>query len=117
MKSFNEVLPVIISILVILLVAALQRFSKPLAAITVTMPVNTTLSLWIVYSYNQENQRAMSQFTQGLVLGIVPTVAFILVVWLASRAGLKLVPILLVGYLTWVGVLVILLGVKRAVGL
>ncbi len=117
MKIINGSLPVVISIVVILLVAVLQKVSKPIAAVTATMPVTIPLSLWIVYSNNRENQRAVSQFSQGLVIGIVPTVAFTVAVWLASRAGLKLVPILLVGYGTWVGVLLISLGIRRVIGI
>ncbi len=114
--KFNEALPVIISICVILLVAAVQKSSKTVAAVTATMPVNIPLSLWIVYSYNQQNQKAISQYAQGLAIGILPTVAFTFAIWLATRAGLKLIPIIVVGYTTWVVVLLVVLGVKRVLG-
>jgi len=115
--KWNEVIPIIISILVILIVAFLQKESKLMAAVTATMPMNIPLSLWIVYSATQGDKKQVPQFTQGLVIGIVPTVAFTIAIWLASRAGLKLAPILFAGYATWLVVLAILLSVRKAIGL
>jgi uncharacterized membrane protein (GlpM family) len=47
------------------------------------------------------------------VLGIFPTLGFLLAVWLAFRADVRLAPTLVLGYVTWgVGVL-ILIGLKR----
>jgi hypothetical protein len=107
MKS-QDVVPVLLSILVIILVAVLQRQSKLVAAITATMPLTIPLALWIVYSSVGGDPQQVSQFTLGLLLSIFPTVIFIVVVYLASRAGLKLLPMILTGYAGWgIGVLLI----------
>jgi len=106
--KWQEILPVVISIIVIILVAVLEKQSKLIAAITATMPLTIPLTLWIVYSSVGGEKQAMSLFTSGLLLGIIPTVSFVVAIWLASRAGVKLVPMLLIGYAVWgVGVMLI----------
>jgi len=100
MKS-QDVLPVILSIIVIILVALLEKQSKLFAAITATMPLAAPLALWIVYSSSAGDQEAVSNFTLGMFLGFLPTLAFIITVWLAARAGMKLVPMILSGYGVW----------------
>lgn len=99
--KWQDILPVVISIIVIILVAVLEKQSKMIAAITATMPLTVALALWIVYASVGGEQQAVSQFTTGLLLGIIPTVCFLVTVWFASRAGLKLIPLLLVGYAVW----------------
>jgi hypothetical protein len=53
-----------------------------------------------------------------MFLGFLPTLAFIVTVWLAARSGMKLVPMLLTGYGVWAagaGILYLfrnLLGIK-----
>ena len=117
MKS-QDIVPVVLSILVIVLVAVFEKHSKLFAAITATMPLATPLALWIVYSANEGNKQVISQFSLSLLLGVLPTLAFLVTVWLAARAGMKLVPILLTGYSVWaVGALTLyllrnVLGIK-----
>jgi len=106
--KWQEILPVVISIIVIILVAVLEKQSKLIAAITATMPLTIVLALWIVYSSVGGEQQAVSQFISGMLLGIIPTVCFVIAIWLASRAGVKLVPMLLIGYAVWgIGVLLL----------
>jgi hypothetical protein len=87
-----------------------------LLAITVTMPIGATLALWIVYAANNGDPQTMVDFSRGMMFAIIPTEGFLVVNWLASRAGLKLLPILLMGYAVWgfgVGLIFI---VKRTLG-
>lgn len=114
--KWQEVSPVIVSLLIIITVAVLQRQSKALAAILATMPIITPLSLWIIYSNSHGERQPVIQFTQGLVIGIIPTCCWIITAWLTSRAGLKLVPTLAVSYSVWVIMLAIVLGAKRVIG-
>ena len=65
------------------------------------MPIGATLALWIVYSSNEGDPQTMDQFSQGLLIGILPTLGFLIVTWLAARAGWKLIPILFLGYAVW----------------
>ena len=100
MKS-QDILPVVLSITVIILVAVFEKQSKLFAALTATMPLSAPLALWIVYSSNAGDKTVMSQFSLSLLLGVLPTVAFLITVWLAARAGMKIGPILLTGYGVW----------------
>ena len=117
MKS-QDILPVILSIVVIILVAVLEKQSKLVAALTATMPLAAPLALWIVYSSNAGDKTAVSQFSLSLLLGLLPTLAFLITVWLAARAGVKLGPMILMGYGVWaIGATVLyllrnLLGIK-----
>jgi hypothetical protein len=113
----QSILPVIISILVIIAVAVIERQSKFAAAITATMPLGVPLALWIVYSANQGRPAAMQELTRGMVIGIVPTVGFVISAWLCARAGVKLVPMLVIGYLVWGVLFGISLIVKRLFGI
>ena len=100
MKS-QDMIPVLLSIVAIILVAILEKQSKLFAALVATMPLAAPLALWIVYSSNAGDKTAVSQFSLSLMLGLLPTFAFLVAVWLAARAGMKLVPILLTGYGVW----------------
>jgi uncharacterized membrane protein (GlpM family) len=100
MKS-QDVIPVLISIIVIILVAVFEKQSKLIAALVATMPLSAPLAIWIVYSSNSGDKTAVSQFSMSLLLGVLPTIGFLIAVWLASRAGLKLVPMLATGYGVW----------------
>lgn len=108
----QDILPVLLSIVVIILVAVLEKQSKFAAAITATMPIGASLALWIVYSANSGDQETMKVFSSSLLLGIIPSIGFLFAALFGSRAGLKLVPLLLVGFAVW-GVLLGMIAVTR----
>jgi hypothetical protein len=116
MKS-NDVIPVIISILVIILVAILEKHSKLLAAVTATMPLAAPLALWIVYSSVDGDQAQMALFSRSLVMGIIPTIAFLLTVWLTTRAGLPFLATVASGYAVWAMGFVLLLVFRNVLEL
>jgi len=117
MKS-QDIVPVVLSVTVIILVAVLEKQSKLFAALTATMPLGIPLALWIVYSSNAGDKQVVSQFSLSLLLSFIPTLAFVVTVWFAARAGMKLVPMILTGYSVWgVGALILyllrnVLGIK-----
>ncbi|HSM71733.1 MAG TPA: hypothetical protein VK851_09330 [Anaerolineales bacterium] len=114
----QDIVPVVLSIIVIILVAVLEKQSKLFAALTATMPLAIPLALWIVYSSNAGDKQVVSQFSLSLLLGFFPTLAFLITIWLAARAGMKLVPMIVSGYSVWaVGALILyflrnFLGIK-----
>jgi hypothetical protein len=114
----QDVVPVLLSIIVIILVAVLEKQSKLFAALTATMPLTAPLALWIVYSSNAGEKTAVTNFSLSLVLGLLPTLAFLVTVWFAARAGMKLGPMIVTGYSVWgAGALILyllrnLLGIK-----
>jgi hypothetical protein len=114
--KWQEIFPVLVSVFIIVLVAILQRQSRALAAILVTMPIISPLSVWIIYTGAHGERQAVSQYTQGMVVGIIPTLFFIVTLWLLSRAGLKLPLMLGLSYSVWAVVLTIVLGLKRFMG-
>lgn len=108
-----EISPLFISILVLILVSIIQRYSKAVAAVTATMPVTIPLALWIVYSSTRGDQRVMQEFTRSMVNGIIPTVTFVFAVWLGARAGVKVIPLIGLGYFAWALTLVGMLALRR----
>ena len=116
MKS-QDVLPVLMSIAVIILVADVEKQSKLVAAITATMPLTAPLALWIVYASAGGDRSTVAQFSRGLLVGLIPTIAFMLTVWLTARTGLKLVPMILIGYGVWGVVLAIVVASRKMLGL
>ena len=115
--KWQDVLPVLLSIVVIIAVAVLEKQSKFIAAITATMPLTAALAIWIVYSSSEGERESMTEFSRGLVLGILPTITFALVAWLAFRAGLKLVPTLVIAYGAWAIGVGLLIGLRKTLGL
>lgn len=113
----QEILPVLLSIVVIILVSILEKQSKLFAALAATMPLATPLALWIVFSANAGDKTAVSQFSLSLLLGIVPTIAFLVTVWLAARSGMKLAPMILSGYGVWAVGAAILYFLRNALGI
>lgn len=114
--KWHEVLPVVISVAVIILVAVLEKQSKLVAAVTATMPLTMPLALWIVYSSNQGEKQAVVSFSQSLILGIIPTAAFAVALWIGARLGMKLLPMIIFGYAVWAAVPALVLGLRRLLG-
>jgi hypothetical protein len=110
-------IPLLISIVVIILIAILERYSKTIAAITATMPLTVTFGLWIVYTSSAGEVEQVSEFTRSLLISIVPSLVFLVVVFLTSRAGWKLLPMLLSGYTAWAFGLAFLFGLRTLLGL
>ena len=111
--ALRDVGPVIVSILIIIAVAIVRSYSRTAAAILATMPINVPLAMWVVYSGVGGDRTIMAQFTQSMLIAIIPTVIFILAVALAARAGWSLVPMLSAGYLVWGACLGLTLGVRH----
>lgn len=112
---WGRVLPVIVSIVIIIGIAVLREYSKTLAAIAATMPINIPLGLWIVYSGS--DPKDMEPFTRALLINIWPTILFLLVAWLMSRSGYGVVPILIAGYAAWGVGLGLVLLIRQMTGI
>lgn len=109
----NEIVPVIISIVVIILVAVLQKYSKLFAAVTATMPLTITLSIWIVYNSVGGERSQVQEFAQSLLIGIIPTLGFTVALWLGTRQGLKITPLIIMSYMVWGVILLTIIGLRR----
>ena len=117
LMSWQEISRILVAFVVIVAVTVVQKQSRLIAAITATMPINIPLALWILFSSTGGDGSSMKEFTQSLVLGIFPTVGFLVTVWLASRANMRLAPMLLMGYAVWGAGVLILMGLSQRWGL
>lgn len=99
--NWNKSLPVIVSIIIILLIAVLRQYSKTLSAIVATMPVNIPLGMWIIYAGEEDGQQALTEFSEALLLNIIPTIMFMLVAWQTTKLGWELLPTVGAGYVVW----------------
>jgi hypothetical protein len=93
--------------IIILTVAMLRERSRALSAIVSTMPINMVLALWIISGVADTNQQTMVNFVRSLLIGLVPSFLWLVVIYIALRAGWSLLPAILAGYAVW-GLLVAL---------
>jgi len=98
---WNRVLPVVVSIVIIIAVAILRQYSRTVAAVVATMPMNIPLGMWIVYAGDEDHQAALQEFNQAVLVTIIPTLLFMVTAWWVSRAGKGLAPTILSGYAVW----------------
>ncbi len=98
---WKHVGPVLVSILIIIAVAVARNYSKTVAAVTATMPINVPLSIWILARAEGDNKAVMVDFTGSLLVGILGTTACVVAMHLGARAGLRLGANLAVGYAAW----------------
>lgn len=102
----------VLSMAIIVGVTLLQERSKTLAAVTATMPLTVALALWIVFQTNPSTADRAA-FAVGMVIGIVPTMLFLVAVWLAARAGWSFWSAIGSGYATWALALAVITGLRR----
>lgn len=104
--TLQKALPIITSIVIILIVAVLRERSRTLAAILGTMPINMPLVMWIVWNSPTTDQPLMVGFVRSVVVGMIPTLLWLAIVFLVLRSGWHLGVALLSGYVAW-GVLLL----------
>ncbi len=114
--DWSRGVPVLVSIGIIIAVAVLRQYSKTVAAIAATMPVNIPLGMWIVASGGDGQQGALAEFNEAVLVNIIPTLAFIVVAWLMARAGYPLIPTIVAGYCVWAVCLGIILLIRSLSG-
>jgi hypothetical protein len=101
--DWSKVLPIIISVLVIVAVAVLRKYSPTFASIAAVMPINIPLAIAIVYAGTpiKDQEKVMPTFTSGLAINLLPTFLFTIVVWRMFAMGYGLWAALIVGYIIW----------------
>lgn len=114
--DWQRILPVIVSIIIIIFVAILRNYSAKVAAITATMPINIPLALWIVYAGAKDNPALMVEFSEGMLLGIFPTIGFLVICYVVLRAGWSLLLVIGAGYAGWGAMLLVAFLVRRGMG-
>src|SRR5262245_47096452 len=99
--DWSRVVPVIVSIGIIVAVAILRQYSRTFAAIAATMPINIPLGMWIIYAGTEDRQAALAEFSEAILLNILPSLGFIVVAWQMTKAGYPLLPTIVAGYVVW----------------
>jgi hypothetical protein len=112
--DWSKVLPIIISVLVIVAVAVLRKYSPTFASIAAVMPINIPLAIAIVYAGTPttEQRDVMPTFTSGLAINLLPTFLFTIVVWRMFAMGYGLWAAIIVGYIIWAIGLAILFALR-----
>ena len=116
MKS-QEYIPVLISIVIIIAVAFLQRQSKLAAAIISTTPIRAALAIWVVYTAVDGQKDAVVKFNQSVAISLIPTILFAIGAWYAAKADMKIGGILLSGYGVWAVATGIIYLFRRSLGI
>lgn len=114
---WSKLLPVIVSIGIIIAIAIMREYSRALSAIFATMPLNIPLGMWIVYAGAEDPQAELAQFSEAVLLNILPTIGFMLVAWQTTRSGWGLLSSILAGYGAWAVGLALVFALRRALGL
>jgi len=99
--NLQKSLPVITSILIILAVAALRDRSKLLATIFATMPINMPLALWVLSGSGPDDPALMAGYARAFLISLMPSVIWLVVVYLGLRGGWSLPGAILSGYAVW----------------
>lgn len=114
--DWSRIAPVLISIVIIIVIAIVRQYSRTVAAIVVTMPINIPLGMWLVYAGADEPHQALAEFNEALILNFVPTVIFLIVAWQLAKAGHSALSTIIISYVVWAVTLGITLLVKAALG-
>ncbi len=99
--TLQKVLPVATSIGLILLVALLRERSRTAAAIFASMPINIPLALWVVFGSGPSDPNAEVVFLRNIGIGLITTLIWVLVVFVAIKLGWPLLSAVVLGYVIW----------------
>jgi hypothetical protein len=114
--SWNEVLPVMVSICIIVAIAVLKKYSDSFAAIAATMPINIPLGMWVFMSGGDNDKVGLTNFTGALFMNMMPTLLFIVASWLILRSGGSLLSAVILGYIVWAIGLALLYAARNYFG-
>jgi hypothetical protein len=114
--TWNEVLPVIVSICVIIAIAILKKYSDSFAAVAATMPINIPLGMWVFMAGRENDNEALTNFTGALFMNMMPTLLFIVAAWLILRSGGNLISAVIIGYIVWAISLALLYAARNFFG-
>jgi hypothetical protein len=115
--NWNEILPVLVSICIIIAVAVLKKVSSDFAAIAATMPINIPLGMWVFMSGGDKTNEDLTKFTGAIFINMMPTLLFIVAAWFVLRNGGNIIIAIAIGYLTWALALALLYFIKHQFGI
>jgi F0F1-type ATP synthase assembly protein I len=97
------VVKLIVTNAVIICCAQIGRRFPTLGGLIATMPLTSLLVLLWLYRDNPGNYRLMTDYTRGVLWGIIPTILFFGAAYLCFRRELPLALVLTAGSGVWLG--------------
>ena len=91
---------VITNIIIVFCAQVGKRFPA-LGGLIATMPLTSLLVLLWLYTDNPGDYRLMTDYTRGVLWGIIPTILFFVAVYLCFRRQLSLPLVLSAGFGVW----------------
>lgn len=114
--DWQRALPVLFSIGIIIVIAIARNYSRTLAAITATMPINVPLAIWILSAGADNTPADTAQFIESLIIGLIPSFVFLIVAYFAARAGWSTIGLIGAGYGGWAVTLGLVLFAQAHLG-
>ena len=94
-------LKLVITNLIIIFCTLIGRRSPTLGGLIATMPLTSLLVLVWLYADNPGDYRLMTDYTRGVLWGIIPTILFFAVVYMCFRRQFALPLVLSAGFGVW----------------
>lgn len=94
-------LKLVITNIIIVFCAWIGKRYPTLGGLIATMPLTSLLVLVWLYADNPGDYRLMTDFTRGVLWGIVPTILFFLVAYVCFRRQIALPLVLSAGFGVW----------------
>ncbi|HBY94919.1 MAG: hypothetical protein M5U01_39400 [Ardenticatenaceae bacterium] len=102
MLANGTLLRLLFGVLILTAVTLVSQYSRRLAGIVSTLPVNITVALWVVYSITGSRPQAVAPLALGMIWGLMSTMLFVVICWYTLTRGWALPKVLLFGYAVWV---------------
>jgi len=91
----------LISNLIIVTCVRIGKANPTLGGLIATMPLTTLIVMVWLYTDNPGDYRLMTDYTRGVLWGIIPTILFFIAGWLCFRRELPFPLVLAVAFGIW----------------
>jgi hypothetical protein len=103
----EQVVPVVLSVLIIVLVAVVQERSRHLAALIAAVPLTAPLAMWIVFSATQGDHSQTADFAASMLVGFVASLIFVVACWFGFRQQWSFPSVLVFGSAIWLAIVLL----------
>jgi len=91
----------LITVCVIVFAAQIGRKFPTLAGLIAVMPLTTLVVLLWIYSENPGNYKLMTDYTKGVLWGMIPTLLFFFTALICFKRHLPLMTVLTASFAIW----------------
>lgn len=113
MSGAEKLLPVVVSVVIIVLVALVQEWSRELAAILAVMPLTVPLATWIVFSSSGGDHQQTSAFVSSMFAAYLPTLVFVAALWYGLRQAWPFALVIVFAFGVWAALVALPYVVRR----